>query len=363
MGWRGFSRQVIAAARRAERQAQAAQRRSEREAQRRHKEMVRAQKDWERMAVLERARAEHNLFLSSVDVLLSMHKECSAPIDWVAVARTPAPTPPVHSNANEASASARLASYRPSFFARLFALEAKQRTKMQAAVSDAIALDRDTYARAAEKHQSAHEAWAWHNQVSNGVLGGDLAAYEAAVSYFEPLEELEEQGCQIQIGADEPWYVEVNLAPRDESIVPTEEKSLLASGKLSTKRMAAGKQRELYQDYLCGCALRCGRELLALLPIEFVVVHTAVNLLDKATGHHGPTTVLSVALSRSGIERLNFDAIDPSDAMGNFVHRMGFKKSTGFARVEPLASNELARSGPRTTNIAGARKRDEALRS
>ena len=353
MGWRGFTRQLVAAGRRAERQAAMSRRRSERDAQRHHKEMVRAQKDWAKMEALQRARSEFEFFRSTVDVLLSVHKQCGTPSDWPAVARAPEPRSPAYSSANEDSASAKLRGYRPGFFVRLFGMEAKQRADLEDDVELGRATDRNAHNAAVAQHQSEHEAWLWYSRLSAGILSGDLAAYEEAVGYFEPLEELEEQGCQIQIGTAEPWYIEVNVLARDESIVPSEEKSLLASGKLSTKKMPAAKQRELYQDYICGCALRSGREMLALLPVEFVITHISINMLDKATGHHGPTTVLSVALSRSGAERLNFTNLDPSDAMANFVHRMGFKKSTGFSPTKPLEPGELRRGTAANVSATG----------
>ncbi|MGY4494699.1 hypothetical protein [Pseudomonas sp. TE3610] len=39
---------------------------------------------------------------------------------------------------------------------------------------------------------------------------------------------------------------------------------------------------------------------------------------------------------RSTLNSLNLDAIDPSDAMKNFVHRMAFKKTQGFSAVVAL---------------------------
>lgn len=38
--------------------------------------------------------------------------------------------------------------------------------------------------------------------------------------------------------------------------------------KLSVKAMPKGRFHEVYQDYACGCCLRIGREVLALLPVD-----------------------------------------------------------------------------------------------
>ena len=342
MGWRGFTRQVIASSRRAQREGDARRRRRERDAHRRQRELARTRKEWQRMEARQRAIAEYEYFANAVDVLLSVHKECSDEIDWATAAHGAPPAAPAYSNGGEAAAASRAASYRPGFFARLFGTESKRRAELAAAVDDARRDDEKLFEAAKQQYEAAYQAWAWHQQLAAGVLSGDLQAYETAISYFEPLDELEEQGCQVQLGTTDPGYIAVDLLAKDESIVPSEEKSLLASGKLSSKKMPAGKQRELYQDYVCGSAIRCGRELLALLPVQFVLVHVSIVLLNKSTGHHEPTTVLSVAFSRSGMQRLNVAALDPSDAMSNFIHRMGFKKSSGFARVEPVQPHEVA---------------------
>jgi hypothetical protein len=73
---------------------------------------------------------------------------------------------------------------------------------------------------------------------------------------------------------------------------------------------------------------------------EFRVVPLDLNLLDFATGHLREQTILSVGMPRSTLEHLNFAALDPSDAMTVFPHRMGFKRSQGFSAIPPLASSE-----------------------
>jgi hypothetical protein len=40
---------------------------------------------------------------------------------------------------------------------------------------------------------------------------------------------------------------------------------------------------------------------------------------------------------------LNFESLDPSDALRDFVHRMSFKKTKGFARVEALSRDAFGR--------------------
>ena len=134
----------------------------------------------------------------------------------------------------------------------------------------------------------------------------------------------------------EGGVLEARVAIHSSDVIPTEIKSLPKSGKLSTKAMPAGRFYELHQDYVCSCALRAGRELLAILPNDLVIVTTLDNVLNSSTGHMENQPILSVAFSRPTVDGLNLEAIDPSDAMKNFVHNMSFKKGAGFLAVAAL---------------------------
>ena len=82
--------------------------------------------------------------------------------------------------------------------------------------------------------------------------------------------------------------------------------------------MPKTKFYELYQDHVCSCVLRVGRELVALLPVEMVLVTAMGRLLNKKTGHIEEQPILSVLMPRKTLDSLNFDLIDPSDSMDNF---------------------------------------------
>lgn len=98
---------------------------------------------------------------------------------------------------------------------------------------------------------------------------------------------------------------------------------------------------ELYQDYVCSGSLRVARELFALFPIEMIIVNAIGNLLNTKTGRMEDTPILSVGIQRETIQNLNLIAVDLSDSMKNFVHRMNFKKSKGFNPVEVLNPSDF----------------------
>ncbi len=48
--------------------------------------------------------------------------------------------------------------------------------------------------------------------------------------------------------------------------------------------------------------------------------------------------ILLVKYDRDMVNSLHFMVLDPSEALGNFPHEMMFRKTKGFAEVEPILS-------------------------
>lgn len=127
--------------------------------------------------------------------------------------------------------------------------------------------------------------------------------------------------------------------------IPNEVKTLTSTGKLSVKPMPKGRFHEVYQDYVCGCVLRVAREVFAFLPVQTLLVTALADLFDTGTGETAEQPVLSVSIPRAEVEKLNFDRLDPSDAIEKFVHRGDFKatrKSGAFQPITPLTPAEIA---------------------
>lgn len=196
-----------------------------------------------------------------------------------------------------------------------------------------------------EEWKAQHSDWSDERDIALRILDGDRQAKLDAIEAFESFEEISHLGSSIQMIVHEGGVLEAKLAIHGSHVIPTEIKSLLKSGKLSTKAMPAGRFNELHQDYVCSCALRVGRELLAILPDDLVIVTAMDNVLNSSTGHMEDLPILSVAFSRATVEGLNLEAIDPSDAMKNFVHNMSFKKGAGFSAVTSLDAQRFAREG------------------
>lgn len=330
MGWKGTLRSM-----------QAASRRAERNAERRQRELEKRRREYSKMEALEQAAYEVEVYDNHIDLLLSVHRESAERIDWQACTERAEPLRPLKQAVNEIAAEAKLDAYQPSFLASLFRLQQRQQNKLTEKVEAARALDAQWYSEAVEVWQAEHSEWSSDKALAERLIKHDRSAKIEAIELLDPFTDIAMLGSSITFTVHSNGIVEALLAVHGDRVVPSDIKSLLQSGKLSTKKMPVGRFNELLQDYVCSCALRVGRELLAILPDDLVIVTATDRLLNSATGHLEELPLLSVAISRQTIDVLNLNAIDPSDAMKNFAHNMAFKKTTGFSSVPALSASQF----------------------
>ncbi len=303
----------------------AAQRRSEREAAKRYRVHVAEEKRRAAENLKEFAGATVEAHENHLLMIVTLHLDAADPSDWAQVIAAPPPQP---AQERESQARRALESYQPSIFERLFGGAKKRRAELEAAIPTARSQDEAA-------HREALEQWNQYQHTARRIIQGDLQAYQVAIENLGPFEEIESIGGKVETRVVEQTVVEASvLVPH--TIVPTVEHKLLASGKLSTKEMQKAKYWGFYQEHVCSAAIRVARELFHLLPVGRVFVDVGTIRLNTATGHMDNDTFLSVEFDRGRLLGLNFDRLDPSDAVQSFTHRMEFKKSTGFVPIQPM---------------------------
>ena len=330
MGWKGALRSV-----------QAEMRRAEREAQRRQRELEKQHKQLEKMQELERAAYEVHVHENHIDLLLSVHKECSNIWDWEKILSSEAPVKPIKSHTREESTQAKLDKFNPGVFGKMLGRAESKRDKLVRNVEEARRADEKEYQEALQAYEQEYADWEAASGLADRILAGSAEAYLDVIRQTDPFSDISELGSSIEFRVESSSIVEATLHVNSEQVIPSEVKSLLKNGKLSVKRIPKGRFYELYQDYVCSCVLRVSRELFALLPIEMVIVNAVENLLNTQTGHVEEQPILSVAIPRKTLKGLNCEMLDPSDSMSNFVHRMTFRKTKGFSVVETLKPSDL----------------------
>lgn len=331
MTWKGTLRSMQASARRAERNSK-----------RRQRELQVRQKEFAKMEALEQATYEVEVYENHIDLLLSVHKDCGEIIDWSEFANQLPPIKPEALNTHENQARAKQSSYKPGFFARTLKLEARQRKKIELAIQAAVAKDTQQLAQELSEWEAQYQDWKVDHELALGILAGNAQSKIDAVLRVDPFTDISHLGTSINFSVAETGILECTLSVHGIKVIPQEIKSLLQSGKLSVKKMPISKFNELLQDYVSSCVLRVGQELLSILPERLVIVTAVDSLLNSATGHLEDQPILSVALARETLFKLNMQSIDPSDSMKNFVHTMNFKKTTGFMPVDKVDSQQFA---------------------
>jgi len=325
MGWRGTLRTLGAISREAERN-------SNRRARQRAKEIALAEK----LEAREQAAEAVRDFEEYVQKLITLHQSCSPPINWHSQAAALAPTRPQLSQVLETAAQSRLNNYKPSWLDKLFGSTEKKLKKLFDALTAAKLEDQQRFKQESTKFE---EDFADHKdqvEFAKRILAKDTAAMLEAIKLYEPLRAIGLLGENLLIHIESPTLVVIDLCVHGEEVIPKERPKLLASGRASVKAIPKGEYNRLYQDHVCSASLRVTREILALIPVDAVQVNAVDDLVDSATGHLKQSVILSYLAPRSTIEKLNHQAIDPSDAMKNFLHQMSFSSTAGFKPIERL---------------------------
>jgi hypothetical protein len=322
------------------------------------KEIGRLEKAQALLQEKHQAQEDVQEFESYVSLLVSIHKDCSERWHWNQLLEREDPPAsllkivPFDYSAQAATAKAALDSFRPSFWQKYIFKGQARRLKQnldRAQLEDDRARDEfeERSRLSVEQHHKAtlerHQivkANAELRSVARGVVEGNPIAMREALRIAAPFDEVESYGNEVSVEHCTSDALNVSCIVRDEDTVPKEERSLTASGKLSSKPMALAKYWALYQDYVCSCAFRISREIFAVVPMSRVIVNVKRSQMNSATGHYEKTTIVAVHFLRHTAELLNYENIDPSDALTKFSHRMNFKKTTGFIAVEPITHDE-----------------------
>ncbi len=308
-----------------------------------YRQLLAAQRDSARFAEVERCSYEVRLHEQHLRALVSLHQEGWTTWDWHAIAASPRPIEPARQHPRESAASYAARTYQPAIDKLLGA--DRRIAELQQAIVAARAHDEYEFAQQHAAFQEEFRRWEWFQRVSRGVIGSDSEACQAVLDYLGPFQDFQQLGSSLNVAITRGWCVEAWFTANDERVVPSEKLSLTSTGKTSRRKMPVGEYWALYQDHVCSAALRIAREVFALLPIPVTMVHVGYPHTNGRTGQPDTRCILSTAFDRETFGSLNLDALDPSDSMANFEHRMQYKKTSGFDPIEPLSPDDLNTEG------------------
>jgi len=322
------------------RSSSAAFNRMERAFEKRAREAAKIEKLRQKEEMLANAATAVKNYNDLLSVLTSIHKEAIDPINWKELLQEEAPIEPVDSHNHEQKAAFLLQHYTPSFFDKLFGMVNSKKASLSQRLLQARQKDIAIFENDKQRYRKQQEEWEKMQRLAKGVLNKDPIIYKEATEVFNPFSEIRALGSELNF-VFHPTYVQVDVMIQADDVIPKQVLSLTSTGKLSRKDMPISKFNELYQDYACSCLLRIGREVQALLPVDFTIVNIVCDLLNSSNGHVEPQAVVSAALFPQTLDKLNFSTLDPSDSMKNFKHAMNFSKTTGLKPVERLEAGML----------------------
>lgn len=303
------------------------QKRSAREAARRHKLQMKQQE-------IENAADAVKTYSAYIEMLQSVHRNCTNNVDWNRILKDPKPQEPEY-NKHEIEAISTLDNYTPTIVDKLFGLNRRRIKRLVSNIDEAKQRDNQSFKSINKKYKSDLADWANMQGIANGVKAKDVDSYCRALQYFTPFSDIAELGTNVELSFYDN-YVDADLKIHPDETIPDYILTQTSTGKLSRRNMPKSKFNEIYQDHVCSAIIRVSRELFAYLPIDYVRVNAISDLLNSRTGHLEPSPIVSVIMPPETISKLNLDAIDPSDSMQNFNHNMKFTKLKGFAAVDKV---------------------------
>ena len=283
------------------------------------------------LSQLEKPRmsaGERNALLVSrqknfMEVIKGLHREREMKIDWQAIKDSAPPFTMGEKGPLEQKAEAARRHYRPSLTDKLFAKIEQRERELDAAIKAAAKEDVTDYR-------------IWENTVTlaDGVLALDEECWLMVLDNMHSFDDLLEFGCSLTVGANNAKCVEVEVHANTANVVPSQLYMLSQSGKLNRMDTDKASFYNLIRDYVCSLTLRIVCDIFATLPADGVIINIVDDRADAETGNISQITILSAAMDRESIERLNFNVLNPWRTLSDMYCTMDFKKTEAPGEVK-----------------------------
>jgi hypothetical protein len=277
-----------------------------------------------------------------IDALTTLHRDVSPEWDWDEMRLEGAPAKPVLKRDRQTAALRALRHYSPSILDKLTGKAKEKRSALIKLFDEAERQDAQTNKTLKEEYARTHAEWKERVDLAAKVVARNPAAYYDALKLLNPFGRIPGLGRSVGFSVEDGRTLQVEIAVYSEDEFPKEVKVLSKNGNVATREMPPTMLRGLHATHVCSAVLRAAREAFALLPVDVVIITATALVLNTRTGHSTNMPILSAAITRRGVQALNFLALDPVEAMTNFLHRMDFKKIKGFSPIVPLEPSDVA---------------------
>lgn len=124
------------------------------------------------------------------------------------------------------------------------------------------------------------DKWIFLKGISHRILSGDIDAYLETIEKMRPVEDLLDYGSQFEFGTDSPKSMEVEFQINQHNDM-----------------ISDVTNSELYNEYVAACTIRVARDLFALLPVRYVIVHA----------QSGEKSVLEAKFDKNILQTIDFE--------------------------------------------------------
>lgn len=136
------------------------------------------------------------------------------------------------------------------------------------------------------------DKWDFLKGISHRILSGDIDAYLETIEKMRPIDDLLDYGSQFEFGTDNPKSMEVEFQINQHN-----------------EMVSNGINSELYNEYVAAFTIRVARDLFALLPVRYVIVHV----------QSGEKSVLEARFDKSVLLGINFKVEKASKIIKRFI--------------------------------------------
>ncbi len=258
-----------------------------------------------------------------VEVLRALHREREAQIDWQAIRDSAPPFTEGEKGPLEQKAESARRHYRPSLTDKLFSKVEQRERELDAAIR-----------QAAKEDITDYRIWGNTVTLAEGVLALDEECWLMVLENMHSFDDLLEFGVQITVGANNAKCVEVEVNANTANVVPHQVYMLSQSGKVSRMDTDKASHYNLIRDYVCSLTLRIVSDIFATLPADGVIINVVDDRANAESGALSQITILSAAMDRESVERLNFGVLNPYRALSDMYCTMDFKKTEAPGEVK-----------------------------
>lgn len=136
------------------------------------------------------------------------------------------------------------------------------------------------------------DKWIFLKGISHRILSGDIDAYLETIERMRPVDDLLDYGSQFEFGTDSPKSMEVEFQINQHNDM-----------------ISDVTNSELYNEYVAACTIRVARDLFALLPVRYVVVHA----------QSGEKSVLEAEFDKSVMQGIDFKVEKAGEIIKKFM--------------------------------------------